>query len=123
MRTAYGHYHIHLPLIGGFQAHNAMAAAALTIAAGADEAAVIDSQTALVGAPGRLQLGARSAQNAAILVDYAHTPDALATMLNAVVRMSPPPSGVRLWRRPRSRQTSDDGRGGDGPRRFGVADR
>ena len=84
VRTACGHYHIHLPLIGGFQAHNALAAAALTIAAGADEAAVIDSLTALVGAPGRLQLVARSAQGAAILVDYAHTPDALATMLNAI---------------------------------------
>ena len=56
VRTARGRYHAHLPLIGGFQAHNAMAAAALTIAAGADEAAVIDSLTALVGAPGRLQL-------------------------------------------------------------------
>ena len=56
----------------------------MTIAAGADEAAVIDSLTALVGAPGRLQLVARSAQGAAILVDYAHTPDALATMLNAI---------------------------------------
>jgi len=69
-----------LPLLGTFQAYNALGAACLAIACGAPEKAVIDAVAALTGVPGRMQrIG-----DAAVLVDYAHTPDALETALVAL---------------------------------------
>ncbi|HKT17744.1 MAG TPA: UDP-N-acetylmuramoyl-L-alanyl-D-glutamate--2,6-diaminopimelate ligase [Stellaceae bacterium] len=69
-----------VPLLGAFQAYNALAAAGLAIGCGAAPAAVFDTIAALTGVPGRMQrIG-----NAPVLVDYAHTPDALETALNAL---------------------------------------
>jgi UDP-N-acetylmuramoyl-L-alanyl-D-glutamate--2,6-diaminopimelate ligase len=69
-----------LPLLGLFQAYNALAAASLAIACGAPAAATLDTLASLTGVPGRMQrIG-----DAAVLVDYAHTPDALETALNAL---------------------------------------
>ncbi len=69
-----------LPLLGTFQAYNALAAACLAIGCGAAPAAVLDAIASLTGVPGRMQ---RIGQ-AAVLVDYAHTPDALQTALTAL---------------------------------------
>ena len=73
-----------LPLAGGFQASNALAALGLVIACGADPEAATDSLGHLCGVPGRLQLVATTANGAGIYVDYAHTPDALETVLTAL---------------------------------------
>jgi UDP-N-acetylmuramoyl-L-alanyl-D-glutamate--2,6-diaminopimelate ligase len=70
-----------LPLVGGFQASNALAALGLVIAAGGDADAAVAALSELSGAPGRLQLVARHRSGAAIYVDYAHKPEALATVL------------------------------------------
>ena len=75
---------IALPLAGLFQASNALVAAALAIGTGAEAAAVFASLEHLKGAPGRLELVASLAGCAPIYVDYAHTPDALATVLDAL---------------------------------------
>lgn len=77
-------YQIELPLIGTFQAFNSLAAMALVIAAGGSVAASSTALASLRGAPGRLQLVAQASTGGAILVDYAHTPDALATVLTAL---------------------------------------
>ncbi len=73
-----------LPLAGSFQASNALVAAGLAIAAGVDEDAAFAALGALRGAPGRLELVGRKANGALVFVDYAHKPEALASMLQAL---------------------------------------
>lgn len=75
---------IRLALAGRFQASNALVAAALAIGLGEDADRVFVAVEALRGAPGRLQTVAYAESGAPIYVDYAHTPDALATVLDAV---------------------------------------
>ena len=76
-------HEVALPLIGAFQASNALVAAGLAIACGEAAEAVIASLAHLKGAPGRMQKVAAAPNGAAIFVDYAHTPDALETVLLA----------------------------------------
>ena len=73
-----------LPLAGEFQAINALAALGLVIATGAPVAAATAALADLTGVPGRLQFVAGYEDGGAIVVDYAHTPDALATVLSAL---------------------------------------
>jgi UDP-N-acetylmuramoyl-L-alanyl-D-glutamate--2,6-diaminopimelate ligase len=73
-----------LLLAGEFQAMNALAALGLVVATGGAVAAATAALTGLTGVPGRLQFVAGHEGGAAIVVDYAHTPDALATVLTAL---------------------------------------
>jgi UDP-N-acetylmuramoyl-L-alanyl-D-glutamate--2,6-diaminopimelate ligase len=73
-----------LPLAGAFQAANALAAAGLAIAAGEETEAVLAALETLKGAPGRLQHVGEGPLGGAAYVDYAHTPDGLATVLGAL---------------------------------------
>ena len=77
-------YRIALPLAGEFQASNALVAAGLALAIGDPADAVFAALESLKGAPGRLELVARTREGAAIFVDYAHTPDAIETVLKAI---------------------------------------
>ena len=72
---------IDLPLFGDFQAMNALAAAGLAIGCGAEPGAVVATLSRLSGVPGRMEIVARRASGAPIIVDYAHKPDALAAVL------------------------------------------
>ena len=73
-----------LPLMGAFQASNALAALGLALAAGAPVERALDALPLLQGVPGRLQHVASHANGAPVIVDYAHTPDALETVLTAL---------------------------------------
>ncbi|MCZ6744593.1 MAG: UDP-N-acetylmuramoyl-L-alanyl-D-glutamate--2,6-diaminopimelate ligase [Alphaproteobacteria bacterium] len=73
-----------LGLVGDFQAMNAVCALALAIATGEDAEASLGALAGLEGVPGRMELAARHPNGAAIYVDYAHTPDALAQVLGAL---------------------------------------
>ena len=75
---------VELPLIGDFQGWNALAALGLVIATGTPVTEALRALDALVGVRGRMERVATLANGAAIYVDYAHTPDALETMLRAV---------------------------------------
>ncbi|HEX7777369.1 MAG TPA: cyanophycin synthetase, partial [Parvibaculum sp.] len=75
---------VDLPLIGGFQASNALVAAGLAIGCGAEAAKVFAALEKLKGATGRLEEVAHMANGASIYVDYAHTPDALVNLLEAI---------------------------------------
>ena len=77
-------HQLHLGLIGQFQADNVALAAGLVIAAGAEPDAVFAALPQLTGVRGRMQLAATRANGAAVFVDYAHTPDAIATALQAL---------------------------------------
>lgn len=82
-----------LDLIGGFQADNVLLAAGLCIAAGAKAGDVFDTFPKLTTVRGRMQLAATRDNGAAVYVDYAHTPDAVSTALQA---LRPHVMG-RLW--------------------------
>ncbi len=73
-----------LPLIGAFQAENVAVAAGLAIAAGDAPEAVLATLPRLTGVRGRMQLAATRRNGAAVYVDYSHTPDAIATALQAL---------------------------------------
>lgn len=75
---------IDLPLAGLFQASNALVAAGLTLATGAPAPAVFEALHHLVGAPGRLERVGTTSEGASVFIDYAHTPDALETVLRAL---------------------------------------
>ena len=75
---------IALPLPGAFQACNALAALGLAIATGVDAATAVRALPSVDGVPGRLQRITGHPAGAAIFVDYAHTPDALAAALGAL---------------------------------------
>ena len=73
-----------LALIGGFQARNALLAAGLVIACGAEPEGAFRALPRLATVRGRMQRVAARGNGAAVYVDYAHTPDAVATALRAL---------------------------------------
>jgi UDP-N-acetylmuramoyl-L-alanyl-D-glutamate--2,6-diaminopimelate ligase len=80
-----GQVHLcHLPLIGGFQAENVLLAAGLVIGCGEEPARVFETLPFLGGVRGRMQLAAARHNGASVFVDYAHTPDAISTALQAL---------------------------------------
>lgn len=77
-------HEIALPLVGHFQASNALAALGLVVATGGEVDRAVAGLASLTGAPGRLQLVARHRSGAAVYVDYAHKPEALETVLRTL---------------------------------------
>ena len=77
-------YQTRLSLIGGFQADNVLLAVALVIGAGADPEDVFETLPHLTTVRGRMELAATRESGASVFVDYAHTPDAIATALKAM---------------------------------------
>ncbi len=77
-------YMARLKLIGGFQAENVLLAAGLAIACGAEPERVFETLGDLTTVRGRMQLAATRENGAAVFVDYAHTPDAVKTALQAM---------------------------------------
>jgi UDP-N-acetylmuramoyl-L-alanyl-D-glutamate--2,6-diaminopimelate ligase len=77
-----------LPLAGAFQASNALVAAGLVVGTGIDPAVAFAAIQHLAGAPGRIELAGRKGNGAMVFVDYAHKPDALESMLNALRPMT-----------------------------------
>lgn len=74
------HVDVTLPLFGAFQVSNALTALGLVVAEGLNPAAAISQLSKLQGVPGRLQHVA-DVSGARVFIDYAHTPDALHTIL------------------------------------------
>jgi UDP-N-acetylmuramoyl-L-alanyl-D-glutamate--2,6-diaminopimelate ligase len=79
-----------LPLIGAYQAANALTAAGLVIATGGDVAATIANLARLQPVRGRLERAVITQAGAPVYVDYAHTPDALEA---AIAALKPHTSG------------------------------
>ncbi len=72
-----------IPLIGGYQASNALIAAALCIGAGAPPDGVFAQLPKLKGVPGRLEM-VGGVRDGMVVIDYAHKPDALKAALAAL---------------------------------------
>jgi UDP-N-acetylmuramoyl-L-alanyl-D-glutamate--2,6-diaminopimelate ligase len=75
-------FDVKLAMPGRFQADNALVAAAIVLLLG--DTAVFDRLPNLVGVRGRMELAATLPNGAAVYVDYAHTPDAIARVLSAL---------------------------------------
>ena len=73
-----------LPLIGAYQAANALTAAALVIATGGDVATTLANLARLAPVRGRLERAVITKAGAPVYVDYAHTPDALEAAIAAL---------------------------------------
>ncbi len=77
-------HQVRLNLIGGFQAENILLACGLVIAAGDEPEAVFETLPHLTTVRGRMELAATRENGAAVFVDYAHTPDAVSTAIQAL---------------------------------------
>ncbi|MEL7545522.1 MAG: UDP-N-acetylmuramoyl-L-alanyl-D-glutamate--2,6-diaminopimelate ligase [Pseudomonadota bacterium] len=72
-----------LPLIGEFQALNALTAAALALSTGTPLAEVASGMAKLQPVKGRLEFVGETDQGAGVFVDYAHTPAGLDVLIRA----------------------------------------
>jgi UDP-N-acetylmuramoyl-L-alanyl-D-glutamate--2,6-diaminopimelate ligase len=79
---------IRLPLLGAYQASNALLAAALVMATGAPADRVLSALPKLEGVKGRLEVMGL-ARGGLVVIDYAHKPDALAAALKALRPFAP----------------------------------
>lgn len=77
-------YHVKLPLIGAYQAANALTSAALVIATGGAIKQTLDHLARVQTVRGRLERAAITKTGAPIYVDYAHTPDGLDAAIMAL---------------------------------------
>ena len=90
--TPYGSAAVRSPLVGRFNASNALAAAATALAAGLDVDSVAAGLSAPLVVPGRMER-VEAGQPFAVLVDYAHTPDGLEQVLRAARPLVGAPDG------------------------------
>ena len=79
-------FDLELPLIGEFQASNLLCAWLMTRALGAETAEYLPRVQAI---PGRMQAVAQHIHGGLVIVDYAHTPNALETVLSAARAHTP----------------------------------
>jgi UDP-N-acetylmuramoyl-L-alanyl-D-glutamate--2,6-diaminopimelate ligase len=77
-------HQVKLPLIGAYQAANALVSAGLVIASGGDVATTLGNLSRVQGVRGRLERAAITKSGAPVYVDYAHTPDGLEAAIDAL---------------------------------------
>jgi UDP-N-acetylmuramoyl-L-alanyl-D-glutamate--2,6-diaminopimelate ligase len=85
LTTPWGRREFHLPLFGEFNVANFAAATAAACLAGASIDDVIGASAQLTAPPGRMQF-VRSPRHPLVVIDFAHTPDALTKVLSSVKR-------------------------------------
>ena len=71
---------LRLPMLGGFNGANALAAVAVGVAAGCDFHACVEALGHFVGVPGRVQRVVHPGEKT-VFIDYAHSPDAFEKVL------------------------------------------
>ena len=81
-------YKTDIGLVGHFQIYNALAAASICLGLGMEEGSIFKSLSYLQTVPGRMQLVNHPLCKATIIVDYAHTPDALENAILAIKKMN-----------------------------------
>ncbi len=83
-QTPHGAYQAWLPLFADYAIANVTAAMATLVAAGHDADDVFAAVAGLQAVPGRMEVMASAVGQPTVVVDYAHTPDAVAHALEAV---------------------------------------
>ena len=119
VRTPRGAVHVRSSLVGRPNVYNILAAVSTATALGLSFDAIESGITALKGVPGRFQVVSDPKDELTVVVDYAHTDDALRNLLETArpLRRGPADHGVWLRRRPRSHEAPADGRGRGTPER------
>jgi UDP-N-acetylmuramoyl-L-alanyl-D-glutamate--2,6-diaminopimelate ligase len=84
MHTPSGSFEVKSPLLGEFNLANITLATGIAAGLGISLDAIAAGITALAGVPGRLERVDSHGQPVAVVVDYAHTPDALERALGAL---------------------------------------
>ena len=84
LATPSGSARVHLPLFGSYNVSNALGAAAVLWSLGWTPEEIADGLATLPQVPGRLERVSGPPASATVLIDYAHTPDALERALQAV---------------------------------------
>lgn len=86
IQTPAGEAEVLLPMSGTHNVMNALAAIAVGIAAGVPLQSCAKALENFKGVPGRLQAVAND-KDISVFVDYAHSPDALENVLNAIIKV------------------------------------
>lgn len=79
-------HQVNSPLLGGFNVYNLLSAIAAVISLGHDAGKVAAACAGLHAVPGRMEAFGGGGQQPLVIVDYAHTPDALQQVLTALRR-------------------------------------
>ena len=87
-RTPFGRFELETALVGRFNVQNVLAALGAGLALGLPPDAVQRGIASLPGVPGRMEK-VSAGQDFTVLVDYAHTDDALKNLLETVRGLSP----------------------------------
>jgi UDP-N-acetylmuramoyl-L-alanyl-D-glutamate--2,6-diaminopimelate ligase len=87
-RTPRGVVRVDSPLLGRPNAYNILAAVAVTSALDLPLDAIAEGVHRLAGVPGRFQVASSSADDVTVIVDYAHTDDALRNLLETARPMA-----------------------------------
>ncbi len=93
LQARQGDFRVESPLLGQFNVYNLLAALAASAEAGFDLGRLVQAVPQVTGAPGRLER-VDCGQPFGVMVDYAHTPDALEKLLIEGRRLLP--NGNRL---------------------------
>jgi UDP-N-acetylmuramoyl-L-alanyl-D-glutamate--2,6-diaminopimelate ligase len=87
-RTPRGEFDVETPLIGRFNVENFLAGLTAALALDIDPAVALRGLLTMTGVPGRLER-VSAGQDFAVIVDYAHTDDALKNLLETVRELKP----------------------------------
>jgi len=86
--TPRGEFDVETPLIGRFNVENFLAGLTAALALGVEPAVALRGLLTMTGVPGRLER-VNAGQDFAVIVDYAHTDDALKNLLETVRELKP----------------------------------
>jgi len=88
VRTPAGDFEVRTPLLGRFNVENVVAALGAALALGLDPQTALRGISSVAGVPGRLER-VLAGQDFTVIVDYAHTDDALKNLLETVRELRP----------------------------------
>ena len=89
VRTPHGTVHVESRLVGRPNVSNILAAAATAVAIDLPLEAIAEGVNALPGVPGRFEVVSTRADEVTVVVDYAHTDDALRNLLETARPLAP----------------------------------
>ena len=84
--TPWGRFHVKTKTIGRFNVYNSLAVLGSLLAEGYDPSAVVSVMADVRSSPGRMEI---VSTKPSVIVDYAHTPDALDNALSTVTDLKP----------------------------------